>query len=81
MTILVKKANNDFWYKIKEFNTLEDLMHYKDYCRHDIILSKNFLYGKSIEKIMLYNEKITLEDAKIISEIQYKICIYNSYIE
>jgi len=80
MEFLVTKANHDTWHRFKTFNSLEELINYKNHCHHDIIISRNFSYKKSIPVIMCAYDT-TWEDAEKISETEYEITVYNSYIE
>lgn len=80
MEFLVTKANHDTWHRFKTFNSLEQLINYKNRCRHDIIISKNFNYKHPINVIM-YTFETTAEDAKKISETEYEIKVYNDYLE
>ena len=78
MTVLVTKANNDYWYKIKEFNTMEDIQSFIEKCRHPIIIKKNFYTHDSIFEFW---DNMEAEDIPIIKRCTLHITIYNSYVE
>lgn len=91
MLVLLTKANHDIWHKYKEFNTIEELFEYINYCHHDLILQDNFFY-KSIdtreeEQCGLFPGELakiwntTIEDAYKINDIRWEVVIYNSYVE
>jgi gamma-glutamylcyclotransferase (GGCT)/AIG2-like uncharacterized protein YtfP len=79
MEFLVTKASRNTWYEFKTFNSLEELIDYKNSCREDIIISKNFNYKDPINVIM-YVYDTTLEDAKKIRETEYEIQIHDDYL-
>lgn len=41
MTVLVTKGHGNYWYKIKEFNTMEDIQQFIKKCRCTITIGKN----------------------------------------
>ena len=85
MEFLITKANNDYWYKIEEYKTIEELLSAIEKRHHDFIIGKNDCFNEEPEKIyqsFIYdNKKMTMEDARKISQLKYEIEIYNSYIE
>ncbi len=80
MTFLVTRNDSENWYKFKEFNTLEDLIEYKEHVYKEIILQRNFWYKEEIKFIIEHLEGVTLEDAKKMRETKYEICICYEYI-
>lgn len=92
MLVLLTKANHDTWHKYKEFNTIEELFEYINYCHCDLILQDNFFY-KSIDTREEENRcgylpeevaetwNTTIEDAYKINDIRWEVKIYNSYVE
>lgn len=82
MKFFVRKANDDYWYKIEEYTTLEELLKSIDKRHHDYIIGKNHCFATPPESIVHYwDNKMTLEDAEKICQIKYEITIYNGYME
>ena len=89
MLVLLTKANHNTWHKYKEFNTIEELFEYINYCH---LLQNNFFY-KSIDTREKENRRgflpeeiakawdTTIEDAYKINDIRWEVKIYNDYIE
>ena len=78
MTVLVTKANSDYWYKIKEFNTMEDIQRFIEKCRCDIIIEKN---AYTNDELFEFWDGMKAEDIPIIKRCSLHIMIYNSYVE
>ena len=78
MTILVTKANHDYWYKIKEFNTIEDIYNFIKQCKHSIIIEENSYTNDNVFK---YWDGMKKEDIPIIKKCSLHIIIYNSWVE
>lgn len=78
MTALVTKANSDYWYKIEEYNTVEELYEMIIKRKHSIIISKNTFNNP---KILDFWEGMKKEDIPKIINSKLHIEIYNSYIE
>lgn len=78
MTILVTKANSDYWYKIKVFNTMEDIQKFIKECGCGIIIKRN-LYTDD-EDFDFWNG-MKAEDIPIIKKCPLHITIYNDYVE
>lgn len=78
MTVLVTKANSDYWYKIKEFNTIEDVQHFIEKCRCSVIIGKN---AYTNNEIFEFWDGMKAEDIPIIKRCLLHITIYNSYVE
>ena len=92
MTVLITKTNHDTWHRYKEFNTIEDLFNYINYCHCPLILKDNEFFQdidtrKDGERFGLIPEELaelwetTIEDAYKINEIRWEIEIYNDYRE
>jgi len=85
MEFLITKANNDYWYKIEEYKTIEELLLSIEKRHHDFIIGKNDYFNwnpAEIYQSFIYdNKKMTMEDARKISQLKYQITIYNGYIE
>ena len=85
MEFLVMKANNDYWYKIENYETIEELTSAIEKRHHGFIIRKNDFHGQDpleIYKWFTYdNRTMTMETARKISTLKYQITIYNGYIE
>ena len=78
MTVLVTKANSDYWYKIKVFTTIEDIQQFIKKCHCRIIIDKNTY---TYDEIFEYWEGMKAEDIPIIKQCPLHITIYNDYVE
>ena len=78
MTVLVTKANSDYWYKIRVFNTIDDIQRFIKECRHDIIIGENTYTD---DRIFEFWDGMNTADNHIIKECTLHITIYNDYIE
>jgi hypothetical protein len=78
MTVLVTKANSDYWYRIRVLNTMEDLQRFIKECHHDVIVETNS-YTKD------YNfdfwDGMKAEDIPVIKNCPLHLTIYNDYVE
>lgn len=78
MTVLVTKANSDYWYKIRVFNTMEDIQRFIKECRHGIIIKRNTYTDDEDFKFW---DGMKAEDIPIIKQCPLHITIYNGYVE
>lgn len=78
MTVLVTKANSDYWYKIRTFTTMEDIQRFIDKCRCGIIIQKNIY---THDDIFEFWDNMKAEDIPIIKKCSLHITIYNDYVE
>lgn len=78
MKVLVTKANSDYWYKIRVFNTMEDIQRFIKECRHKIIIRQN---GYTDDGDFEFWDGMKTEDIPIIKQCPLHITIYNDYIE
>lgn len=78
MTVLVTKANSDYWYKIRTFTTMEDIQRFIDKCRCGIIIQKNTY---THDDIFEFWDNMKAEDIPIIKKCSLHITIYNDYVE
>lgn len=78
MKVLVTKANNDYWYKIKSFNTMEDIKQFIKECHCGIIIERNIYTD---DEIFEFWDGIKPEDIPTIKQCPLHITIYNSYVE
>jgi len=78
MKALITKANSDYWYEIKEFNTIEDIQQLiKDY-QCGVIIEEN---DCTCDGIFEFWEGMKTEDIPIIKGCSLHITIYNDYVE
>lgn len=78
MTVLVTKANSDYWYRIRVFSTMEDIQRFIKECRHPIIIERN---GYTRDEDFRFWDGMKAEDIPIIKECPLQITIYNDYVE
>ena len=76
MKVLVTKANDDYWHKVVDVKTIEDVM--KLY--HRVIIEKN--YYTSADEILAYWEGVNdRAEAYEMANCKYEVTIYNGYVE
>lgn len=80
MTVLVTKTSSDYWYQIRNNDTIEDLMRISKKNK-SYVVQPNWWYGDDPKRMIEFWEGLTLEDAKIISTLQYEVEIYDDYRE
>lgn len=78
MTALVTKANSDYWYKIKKFDTMEDIQQFIKKCRCGIIIEEN-TYTR--DRDFDFWDGMKIEDVPIIKRCPLHVTIYNDYVE
>ena len=78
MKVLVTKANSDYWYKIKSFDTMEDIQQFIKECRCGIIIKRN---EYTDDNIFEFWDGMKAKDIPIIKECPLHITIYNDYVE
>ena len=79
MLVLVVKTNSDYWYQIRNIDSIEQLMKL-DKCQ-SFVIQRNWQYKDNPKDIVEFWDGMTLEDAKIISTLPYEVEIYNDYRE
>lgn len=78
MKVFVTKANSDYWYKIRVFNTIEDIQQFIKECRCGIIVEKNIYTN---DEIFDFWDGMKAEDIPIIKKCPLHITIYNNWVE
>ena len=78
MKAFVTKASEDYWYKIKEFNTMEDIQKFIKKCGCEIIVGKN---DYTHDCMFEFWEGMKSKDIPIIKKCSLHIIIYDSYVE
>lgn len=84
MKFLVTKANHDYWHKVETYNSLEELIASLKRRHTRYSIARNIFYQGCAERIKEFysdspNFKVTLEEAKEMTTIEYEIEILNSY--
>ena len=77
MLAIITKANDDYWYEIKEINTIEEL--FKIY--HSTIVEKNEYHNWTENDFLDFWDDIKKEDIPLMQKAKCHITIYNSYVE
>lgn len=80
MTVLVVKSSSDDWYQIRNIDSIESLMNLSKKCKRYVI-ERNWHYQEDPNQMIEFWDGMTLEDAKIISTLPYKVEIYDTYRE
>lgn len=78
MKAFISKASEDYWYKIKEFNTMEDIQKFIEKCGCEIIIGKNEYTNNNMFKFW---KGMKSKDIPIIKKCSLHIIIYDSYVE
>lgn len=78
MRVFVTKANSDYWYKIRAFNTIEDIQQFIKECRCGIIVEENIYTN---DEIFDFWDGMKAEDIPIIKKCPLHITIYNNWVE
>lgn len=78
MLAIITKASNDYWYKLKEVNTIKELFD----IYHSVIVEKNgYEDWKDCEFLTFFGDNIIKEDIPLIKKAECHIIIYDSYVE
>lgn len=79
MKLFETKASNWEYHAIIEVNSIDELFEHINKVGDAIVIEPNSWYGeKDIEK---YYDDLTKEDGQEIAKCEYKIIIYDDYIE
>lgn len=73
MLVLITKASDDYWYKFKEVNTIEDLLKINS----RLIIKKNFYIKEDAE----FWDGFAKEDIKNLEKAKIEVVIYDDYVE
>ena len=80
MLVLVTKASDDYWYRIKTVETIDDL--FKIDKKHDLIVSRYNDYKNWTDEEFLDSwDEIKKEDIPLIKKADCIVTIYNDYVE
>ena len=78
--VVMTKTSEDYWYRIKTIQNLEELMIILKNERR-LVLQKNWRYKDDPKEIVDRWDGMTLEDAKEVSECEFEVEIYDDYRE
>lgn len=78
MKFAIYKTSADDCVGIRSFNTVEELMKFRQDNEHDIILTRNFAYKEDVDMIKEWNPKVSADE---LVTIPYAIEIYDDYRE
>ena len=78
--VVMTKTSEDYWYRIKTIQNLEELMIILKNERR-LVLQKNWRYKDDPKKLADRWDGMTLEDAKEVSECKFELEIYDDYRE
>ena len=78
MKFAIYKTSADDCVGIRSFNTVEELMKFRQDSKNDIIITCNFAYKEDVDMIKEWNPKVSAEE---LVTIPYAIEIYDDYRE
>ena len=77
MLALITKANDDYWYELKEINTIKELFD----IYHTVIVKRNEYKNWKDYEFLDFWDGIKKEDIPLIKKAECHITIYNGYVE
>ena len=77
MLALITKANDDYWYELKEINTIKELFD----IYHSLIVEGNEYKNWKDYELLNFWDGIKKEDIPLIKKAECHITIYNGYVE
>ena len=77
MLAIITKASKDYWYELKEINTIEDLF---NICS-SVIVEKNEYKDWKDYMFLDFWDGIKKEDIPLIKKAECHVTIYDSYVE
>ena len=77
MLAIITKANDDYWYELKEINTIKELF---DIYHTVIVIGNEYINWKDY-KFLDFWDGIKKEDIPLIKKAKCHITIYNGYVE
>lgn len=78
MTVFVTKASDDYWYEIRNFNTMEDIQQFIEECECEIIIERNTYTD---DEDFRFWDGMNPANIPTIKECPLHITIYNDYVE
>ena len=77
MLAIITKANDDYWYELKEINTIKELFD----IYHSVIVKRNEYKNWKDYEFLDFWDGIKKEDIPLIKKAECHITIYNDYVE
>ena len=77
MLAIITKANDDYWYELKEINTIKELFD----IYHSVIVKENEYKNWKDHELLDFWDGIKKEDIPLIKKAECHITIYNGYVE
>ena len=77
MLAIITKANDDYWYELKEINTIKELFD----IYHTVIVEGNEYKNWKDYEFLDFWDGIKKEDIPLIKKAECHITIYNGYVE
>lgn len=77
MLAIITKANDDYWYELKEINTIKELFD----IYHSVIVEENEYKNWEDDEFLDFWDGIKKEDIPLIKKAECHITIYNGYVE
>lgn len=77
MLAIITKANDDYWYELKEINTIKELFD----IYHSVIVEGNEYKDWKDYEFLDFWDGIKKEDIPLIKKAECHITIYNGYVE
>jgi len=78
MKFAIYKTSVDDCIEIRSFNTVEELMKFRQRNENDIILTRNFAYKEDVDMVKEWNPRVSADE---LVTIPYAIEIYDDYRE
>ena len=80
MLAIITKANDDYWYELKEINTIKELFDIYHSVIVEDVEENEYKNWKDYELLDFWNG-IKKEDIPLIKKAECHITIYNGYVE
>lgn len=78
MKFAITATTNDEYFDIKDFQTIDELMHFRREAKNDLIITINCAYKEDVDFVRELNPKV---NAAELVTIPYAIEIYDDYRE
>lgn len=78
MKFAIYKTSADDCVGIRSFNTVEELMKFRQDNENDIIITRNFAYKEDVDTVKEWNPKVSADE---LVALPYAIEIYDDYRE
>ena len=78
MKFAITATTSDEYFNIKDFQTIDELMRFRQQTKHDLIITINCSYKEDVQFVQELNPKV---NAAELVTIPYAIEIYDDYRE